>query len=239
MKDPTKVGTLTLVGLGSTKCSAPKGTESSVIIPQTTEALVRIADTISQGGIVAFRTDTFYGLGANPFNRDAVQRIKRLKGGEGSKPILIVISDREQVDRFVSESSQTSDLLAKIFWPGPLTLIYKATAEVPEEITAGSETIGVRLPDDARVRALVRACGGALTATSANPSHQQPAKSAPEVFTYFGGTVDLIVDGGVAGADRPSTVVDARGDEPQLVREGVIPWPKIQSAISQVRKDQI
>jgi L-threonylcarbamoyladenylate synthase len=193
------------------------------------------AKVVTNGGVIAFRTDTFYGLGANPFNRDAVQRIKQLKGREDAKPVLIVISDREHVDRFVSESSQTFDLLAKTFWPGPLTLICRANAEVPEEITAGTETIGVRLPGDDKVRLLVQACGGALTATSANPSHQEPAKSAQEVFTYFGDAIDLIVDGGAAGTDHPSTVVNVCGDEPRLVREGVIPWSKIQSAIYQIK----
>lgn len=220
------------------KYSAPNGAENPLIIPQTIEALPQIGDTIAQGGIIGFRTDTFYGLGANPFNRAAVQRIKKLKSREDAQPILIVVSDREQVDRFISEPSTTFDLLAKIFWPGPLTLICKATAEVPEEITAGTETIGVRLPDDVRVRALVQACGGALTATSANPSHQEPAKSAPEVLTYFSDAVDLIVDGGAIETDRPSTVVDVRGDEPVLVREGAIPWSKIQSTIDQITKDQ-
>jgi L-threonylcarbamoyladenylate synthase len=196
------------------------------------------ARIIARGGVVAFRTDTFYGLGANPFNRDAVQKIKQLKGSEDGKPILIVISDREHVDRFVSEPSATFDLLARTFWPGPLTLICKATADVPEEITAGTQTIGVRLPGDDRVRALVQACGGALTATSANPSHQEPARSAAEVFTYFGGAIDLIVDGGAARTEHPSTVVDVCGNEPRLVREGVIPWSRIQSAIGQINTNQ-
>lgn len=208
-----------------------------MIIPQTNESLGEIVNTITRGGIIAFRTDTFYGLGTDPFNREAVQRIKQLKGREDAQPILILISDREQIDRFISDSSTTFDLLGKIFWPGPLTLIGKTTAEVPEEITAGTETIGVRLPADVRVRALVQACGGALTATSANPSHQQPAKSAQEVFNYFGDAVDLIVDGDVAETDRPSTVVNACGDEPSLVREGAILWSKIQSAIHQITED--
>ena len=196
------------------------------------------AKVVARGGIIAFRTDTFYGLGANPFNRDAVQKIKQLKGREDGKPVLIVISDREHLDRFVSEPSQAFDLLARTFWPGPLTLICKASADVPEEITAGTETIGVRLPGDDKVRGLVQACGGALTATSANPSRQEPARSAAEVFTYFGGAIDLIVDGGAARTEDPSTVVDVCGDEPRLIREGVIPWSRIQSAMDQTNTNQ-
>ncbi len=208
---------------------------TSVIIPQTVESYSRITTTIAEGRIIAFRTDTFYGLGADPFNRHAVQRIKQLKGGEGDKPILVVISDREQVGRFISEPLPVFDLLAKTFWPGPLTLIGKAAPEVPEEITAGTETIGVRLPGDETVRALVRACGGALTATSANPSHQEPAKTAQEVSNYFSETIDLIVDDGDAGADQPSTVVNVCGVEPRLIREGVISWWRIQTAIDQIK----
>ena len=196
------------------------------------------AEIIANGGVIAFRTDTFYGLGANPFNRDAVHRIKQLKGREGDKPILVVISDREQVGRFVSEPSPTFNLLAKTFWPGPLTLIGRAAPEVPGEITAGTKTIGVRLPGDDSVRALVQACGGALTATSANPSQREPAKTAQEVQNYFDDAVDLIVDGGTAKTDQPSTVVDARDAEPRLIREGVITWSQIQVAIGEFKTDK-
>lgn len=204
-----------------------------MIIPQAIETLARIGETIARGGIIAFRTDTFYGLGANPFDRQALEKIKQLKGREDQKPILIVISDREDADRFIAKRSVTFDLLATIFWPGPITLICQADAEVPEEITAGTGTIGVRLPGDDRVRALVKACGGALTATSANPSREKPALSAQEVLVYFGESVDLIVDGGATVTNQPSTVVDVCGDKPHLVREGILPWSKIQSAISQ------
>ncbi len=204
-----------------------------MIIPQKRESLTQIADAISNGGVIAFRTDTFYGLGADPFNRAAVQRIKQLKGSHN--PILIVISDLDQVTRFIAEPSQTFHLLAKTFWPGPLTLIGKAVRGVPGEITAGTQTIGVRLPGDEKVRALVRACGGALTATSANPAHQEPAKTAPEVSSYFDHGIDLIIDDGDAETDQPSTVVNVCGDDLRLIREGVVSWLRIQTAIDQIK----
>jgi L-threonylcarbamoyladenylate synthase len=203
-----------------------------VIITQTIKSYSRAAEIIARGGVIAFRTDTFYGLGADPFNRDAVQRIKQLKGREEHQPILIVLSERAAVKRFVAEPSRAFQLLADRFWPGPLTLIGDAVAEIPEEVTAGTKTIGVRLPDDDRVRALVRACGGALTATSANPSHEEPARTAAQVFSYFENGIDLIVDDGDVVTDRPSTVVDACGVASRLIREGAINWSAIRAELS-------
>jgi L-threonylcarbamoyladenylate synthase len=210
-----------------------------VIISQTNESFLRISEIIARGGVIAFRTDTFYGLGSDPFNRNAVQRIKQLKGRGENKPILIVISEREAATRFISEPTPTFDLLAEKFWPGPLTLIGHAVSGVPEEITMGTKTIGVRLPGDDRVRALVRACGGALTATSANPSHQDPATAAQKVFSYFGKAIDLIVDDGSATTDQPSTVVDVCDVEPRLIREGMIAWSAIQTELSKIKIKRI
>lgn len=204
-----------------------------MIISQTTESLPRIAAVIARGGLIAFRTDTFYGLGADPFNREAVQRIKQLKGSYN--PVLIIISEAEAVERFITKPTPAFDLLAKAFWPGPLTLIGQAGSQVPDEITAGTETIGVRLPGNDKVRALVEACGGALTATSANPSRQEPATSAQQVLSYFGNSIDLIVDGGNVTSDQPSTVLDVCEVEPRLIREGAIAWSEIQTAIDRFK----
>jgi len=198
-----------------------------VIVSQTIQSLTRIAEVVFNSGVIAFRTDTFYGLGADPFNRQAVNRIKKLKGREETKPILVTISDHSQIERFIVERSESFESLAQRFWPGPLTLIGKSAAELPVEITAGTGMVGLRLPDDQDLRALLRACGGALTATSANPSNENPAMSAEQVENYFGSTIDLIVDGGEARVDRPSTVVDVTGAEPKLVREGVIAWSEV------------
>jgi L-threonylcarbamoyladenylate synthase len=202
-----------------------------VIISYSEESFNGIAKTIARGGVIAFRTDTFYGLGADPFNRTAVQRIKEIKGREERKPILIVISDYDQVSLFIDRLSPAFEQLAKTFWPGPLTLVGFANPNVPAEITAGSRTAGVRLPDDERVRALVRACGGALTATSANPSQADPAINAKQVRDYFGDAIDLIIDDGDAKTDSPSTVVDATGPDPKLIREGLISWESILAAL--------
>ena len=206
-----------------------------MILEDSPQAKSQARVTIARGGIIAFRTDTFYGLGADPFNRDAVKKIKQLKGREESNPILIVISGRDQIDRFIGERTRAFELLAETFWPGPLTLISKAERGVLNEITAGTGTVGVRLPDDDKVRALVRRCGGALTATSANPASQAPAKTAQEVNNYFGGAIDLIVDDGNARSDRPSTVVDVCEIEPRLIRAGLIAWSDIQSAIDRFK----
>ena len=202
-----------------------------MIVPQTTDALNDIAAIVARGGVLAFRTDTFYGLGVDPFNRSAIQKIKDLKGREDGKPILVLISDPEQLNRLIEKQTVVFAHLAERFWPGPLTIIGHAATGLPDELTAGTKTVGVRLPDDDEARALVRACGGALTATSANPSGQPSARTAEDVFTYFGERVDLIVDGGTAQTDQPSTVVDAGGGEVRLIREGVIRWADIQNVL--------
>lgn len=200
-----------------------------MIVPQTIENFDVIAEAIARGGVIAFRTDTFYGLGADPFNQSAVQKIRDLKGREDDKPILVVLSDAKHIDRLIRDRSRAFDNLAERLWPGPLTIIGRAADDLPNELTAATKTVGVRLPDDDKVRALIEACGGALTATSANPSGQPPARTAAAVANYFAERIDLVVDGGATTSDDPSTVVDATADAIKLVREGVIPWRDILS----------
>ena len=183
---------------------------------------IKAARIISTGGVIAFRTDTFYGLGADPFNPSALRKIRKLKRREENKPILLLISDLHQLDRLVAEQSNLFRSLATRYWPAPLTLIGIARPDLPTELTAGSLSIGVRLPDNENVRELVRVCGGALTATSANISGQPAARTATEVENYFSAEIDLIVDGGQVTVTRPSTVLDLSGPEPRLVREGAV-----------------
>lgn len=183
---------------------------------------MKASEVISNSGVIAFRTDTFYGLGANPFDRAAVARVRELKGRDDNKPILLLISDPEQVERLISVCSDEFNIAARKFWPGPLTIIGAAVAALPEEITSGTGTVGVRLPADENVRELVRQCGGVLTATSANPSGREPARSAQEVAEYFPRGLDLIVDGGEVSATEPSTVLDVSSSPPRVVRAGAI-----------------
>jgi len=200
-----------------------------VIRPYHPSTIKQAAEIVARGGVIAFRTDTFYGLGANPFDVAAVRRIKELKGREEAKPILVLINDRDQVQRFIDQPSLEFQRLADKFWPGPLTLIGAARSEVPKELTAGTGTIGIRLPADEEVGTLVQACGGALTATSANPSSQPAAKTAAEVAAYFSSGIDLIVDGGESLIDQPSTVLDVTGGEIRLIREGAISMSDIKA----------
>lgn len=204
-----------------------------MIVPETEAAHLQAAEIIQRGGVIAFRTDTFYGLGADPTNAHAVRKIRDLKGREEQKPILLLISDSSQTRNFIGETSERFEAIAKHFWPGPLTLIGIATDELPLELTAGTGSVGVRLPAGDDLRALVRACGGALTATSANLSGERPARTAPEVEHYFPTGVDLIIDSGAVSGSKPSTVLDLSEEEIRFIREGAITRVELENFLSQ------
>jgi L-threonylcarbamoyladenylate synthase len=180
------------------------------------------AQIVAAGGVIAFRTDTFYGLGADPFNATAVAKIRELKGREENKPILLLLADASVADRFIADRSKAFEEVARKYWPGPLTIVGVAVPDLPPEITAGTGTVGVRVPADESVRELVRACGGALTATSANPSGREPARSAKEVRDYFPEGVELVLDGGEVTATEPSTVLDVTTSPPRILRAGAV-----------------
>ena len=145
-----------------------------LIYPDSVEARERAARVVAAGGVFAFRTDTFYGLGADPFDAGALRALNELKGRDG-KPILVLVSDPEFTGRLVARRTRAFDALSERHWPGALTIVAKARTEVPELITADTGTVGVRLPDDEGARATVRAFVVGLTATSANPAGRPPA----------------------------------------------------------------
>src|SRR5262245_45227510 len=165
-----------------------------MILPDNQDNRQRAARTIAAGGLIAFRTDTFYGLGADPLNPLAIRQIVDLKGREG-KPILLLISDSSEAERFIADQNANFKLLAESLWPGPLTIVSTANPGLANDLTAGTSTIGVRLPDEASLRDLIRLCGGALTATSANRTGSPAARTAGEVAGYFHSGLDLILDG--------------------------------------------
>lgn len=202
------------------------------VLPDGDEARSRAAEVVRRGRLLAFRTDTFYGVGADPFNPAALRRIDELKGREG-KPILVLVSDRAWAERLTESRGPAFDFLGERFWPGPLTLVLRADTRLPEELTAGTGTVGVRYPADEAVCRFVEACGGVLTATSANRAGRPPARSAGEALAAFPSGLDLIVDAGETEAEKPSTVVDISGGAARLIREGVLAWREIRQALAE------
>jgi len=200
-----------------------------LIYPDSLATRERAARVVSGGGVIAFRTDTFYGLGAVPFDPDALEKINALKGRDG-KPILVLAADPADAGRLVAKATHAFEVLAARLWPGALTLVAAARADVPEMLTAGTGTVGVRLPNDPEAREIVRVCGGLLTATSANPAGAPPAKTAGEAASYFPEGLSLIVDGGASRSDLPSTVLDVTGTRPRLIRAGVVSHAELEAA---------
>ncbi|HEX6731994.1 MAG TPA: L-threonylcarbamoyladenylate synthase [Pyrinomonadaceae bacterium] len=207
-----------------------------MILPDNESTRVRAAETVKNGGVIAFRTDTFYGLGAGPFDPNAVRRIVELKGRDG-KPILLVISDLAQVEMFILKQSSAFTRAADAFWPGPLTLVGPAVPNLSDDLTAGTGTIGLRLPDNDSLRSLLRLCGGALTATSANISGLPPAESVNQVEEHFGESIDLIIDGGVTRVTHASTVLDVSQSISRIIREGVISRTSLEEVLGSLISD--
>lgn len=184
-------------------------------------ALREAARVVRGGGIVAFPTETFYGLGSWPLNERAVARVFDLKGrSPAGSPVLVLVRSRAELEGLVAEITPLAERLMTACWPGPLTLVFRASAGLPASLTAGTGTIGVRLSAHPDVRRLLEATGGMLTGTSANRSGSSPATTAEGVRRSLGEGVDLILDGGPTSGGLPSTVVDTTVAPVRVLREG-------------------
>lgn len=189
--------------------------------------LRQVAARLRAGAVVAFPTDTLYGLGADAWNRAAVARVFAIKGREATQAIPLVAADRAQVEAALGMLPPLGRALADAFWPGPLSLVVPAPPDLPRELLGGGSTVAVRVPAHAVARGLAARLGRPLTATSANRSQAPPARDAGEVERELGADLDGIVDAGPAPGGPPSTLVDVTGATPRLVRAGAVPWERV------------
>ena len=199
---------------------------STIVRQIKTEDIQAAGEVLKQGGIVAFPTDTVYGLGAVFDDEKAVRKIFAAKGREEKKPLSILVADSAQVELLSEiksgEMAQKAERLMEKYWPGALTLIFRKTPGIQDAVTAGGETIGIRMPDMELTRELIRAAGKPLAAPSANTSGKRSSVSAREVLEDLDGKIDMVIDGGTCPVGVASTVVDMTGETPVILREGVI-----------------
>lgn len=192
-------------------------------------ALGEATAVIRAGGIVALPTDTLYGLAADPFSRDAVARLFAVKGRTLEHAVPLIAADGAQVVAWIGPLAGVARRLAERFWPGPLTLLMPAPAALVPAVVGGSGNVGVRVPAHEVARALCRACGRPLTATSANLSGEPPSADPSVIARTLGDRIDLLLDAGPTPGGSPSTIVDASGPQLRLVRPGAIPWNEVQA----------
>jgi L-threonylcarbamoyladenylate synthase len=186
----------------------------------------RIVKILRAGGVVAYPTDTLYGLAVDPRSDAAVERLYEVKGRDERSAITLIAADVTQAGE-VCRLEATHLKLARTFWPGPLTLVGDARAALPGRLLAGGRTVAVRVPAHPAARAIARALGFCITATSANRAGEAPAGSATEVAATVADRIDAIVDAGPAPGGAPSTIVALREGAPVLVRAGAIAWDRV------------
>lgn len=203
---------------------------NTIIKTITEDSIAQAADILKSGGIVAFPTDTVYGLGAVCTDDSAVRKLFDAKGRDEGKPLSILVSDISEVGLLALEVPEKAKRLMEKYWPGALTVILKKRPEISERISAGKETIGIRMPDLPAAVQLIRKAGHPLAAPSANTSGKRSSVTAEDVKEDLLGKVEMILDGGACPVGVSSTVVDLTGDEPVILREGVITKTMIDEA---------
>ena len=196
--------------------------------------VARAAGRVRAGGLVAFPTETVYGLGANALDPAAVRRIFAAKGRPSSNPVIVHVADPAQIGNVAADWPATAARLAGRFWPGPLTLVVARRPGVPDEVTAGGPTVAVRCPDHPVAQALLRAAGVPVAAPSANRSTELSPTRAEHVMKGLGGRIDLILDGGPCRGGIESTVVDVTGPVARLLRPGLITVPMLEEVVGKV-----
>lgn len=202
------------------------------------EALAEAGRLIREGRLVGFPTETVYGLGANALDEQAVRSIFEAKGRPGDNPLIVHVSCMEEIDALnEGEMPENARRLAEAYWPGPMTLILPKGRAIPEAVTAGMDTVGIRLPASPVARALIRAAKRPIAAPSANRSGRPSPTTAQHVLDDMQGRIPMILDGGACQVGLESTVVDARGEVPRVLRPGGVTPQMIAAVCGAVEVD--
>jgi L-threonylcarbamoyladenylate synthase len=196
------------------------------------EKLAEAVRVLREGGVVAFPTETFYGLGADARNETAVEKIFRIKGRNFRNPLSVIVAHGGELIPLVEEIPAAATILMQKFWPGPLTLIFRASSTVLPRLTADTGKIGIRISSHRIARLLAAGLAGPLTATSANPSGGTECSSADAVIRALGDLPDAVIDGGATPGGAGSTILDVTFFPPRILREGAIPRSLILNALT-------
>ncbi len=193
-----------------------------MILQINEENLKKAADAIREGKVVVFPTESFYGLGADGTNEEAIRKVFKIKKRSEKKPILLIIGKKEMLYSLVEEIPEIAERLMERFWPGPLTIVFKAKKTLSPLLTSGTGKIGIRLSGNPFARRLSQLSSVPITGTSANLSGKDPCRSVEEVISQLNEGPDVILDGGYLRSDLPSTVVDITEGRLKIIREGII-----------------
>lgn len=207
-------------------------TESLETRGASAELFSRAVDALKRGEVIVFPTETFYGLGADAFNEAAVEQIISLKGRSPDQTVPIIVADREMLNSVVTHVSPAAQKLMDRFWPGPLTLVLPAKKNLPALLLNRDGGIGVRISSHPLATRLARELGHPITATSANPSGREPARTVEEAMGYFSGKLRIFLDGGRLEGKKGSTVMDVSQDKIRIVREGEIPSEELKRILA-------
>ena len=197
---------------------------------QIERGIEEAAEFLRNDGIVAYPTDTLYGLGADPFSPKALAKILLVKGRNADKGLPLLLADADDVDLVARPDSPLFQALADSFWPGPLTLVLEPASGLDDPVLGPTGAVGVRVPDHPVPRALARVLGKPIVGTSANPSGGPDPITARQVRCSLGEKIDFVIDGGPAHRGLPSTVVDLTGPRPKILRAGALTREQIQEA---------
>ena len=208
------------------------------LVTAETKNLASAAEIINNGGLVAFPTETVYGLGADGLNENAVKKIYEAKGRPSDNPLILHIQDISEVKPLVLEINSTAKKLMDTFWPGPMTLVFKKSAIVPPVISGGLDTVAIRLPENKVARELIRLSKTPIAAPSANTSGKPSPTKASHVFEDLNGRIDMIIDGGSCDIGLESTVIDVTTLSPVILRPGGVTFEDIYKLFPDVSYDK-
>lgn len=202
------------------------------------EQIKQAGQVLKEGGLVAFPTETVYGLGGDALNPQSSHKIYAAKGRPSDNPLIVHICKWEDLALIVEDIPEKARALADAFWPGPLTMIFRKSEVVPYETTGGLDTVAVRMPDHPVALALIEAAGGYVAAPSANTSGRPSPTLAKYVMEDMQGRIDMVLDGGDLGIGLESTIVDLTGQVPEILRPGYITKEMLEAQLGEVETDQ-